>query len=251
MHTVSAFTGSASGTLTNTVQPPIQDQIIATQNSAIFLMDDRKLLAAYGGGTGLLSTLLSSPTLLQNGYPAIYPIDSGALGGNLPATYRPMQNGLILPAREQIQVLINHTGAGPDQLATMLFHTKQFRNAPPGPFKTIQATATGANGNLVWSLLTMSLTQGLKRGRYACVGMAAQGTNLLAARLVFPQQVDRPGCMCTIDATLYEWDDYRYGNMGLYGVFDNDNLPQIECFGTGALSGTITIYLDIIDIPML
>lgn len=250
MHTVSAFTKSVAINAVLDTLTPVSDQIVTINNNAIVPFTDRRLLAMYAGGTALTQVLLSSPTLLQNGRPAVYPIDSGAIGGNLPATYRPMQHGLIIPGREQTSVLVSHAGAGSDQIAAMMFHTPSFKPAPPGPYKTIPATVTGALGNLTWSLLTFALTAGLKRGRYAVVGMAVEGVNVLAARLVFPQQVERPGCLGTVDATLYEWDDYRYGNMGLYGYMDNDNLPQIEIFGVGVLSGTVNIYLDIIDVPL-
>lgn len=252
MFSPTAFTLAASGTLNLATVPAINDQIFNVQNSAFFFPTDRRLTHMYIGGVGMLAAALSSPTLLQNGNPFLYPIDSGAIGGNLPATYRPKSDGLILPAREQITTLASHTGAGPDQILAIMFSTPQIRTKPTGPFKTIQATATGAGGNLVWSSpLTINLTAGLKKGRYQLVGMAAQGTNLVAARLIFPQQTERPGCLATVDAANYEWDDFRYGNNGPFGLFDNDNLPQLEAIGSGALSGTITIYFDIIDVPVL
>lgn len=252
MFTPTAFTLAASGTLSGSTVPAINDQIFNVQNSAFFFPTDRRLTHMYVGGTGLTDAALSSPSLLQNGNPYIYPIDSGAIGGNLPATYRPKNDGLIIPAREQVSLLASHTGAGPDTLLGIMFSTPQLRSKPTGPFKTIKATATGAGGNLVWSApLTINLTSGLKKGRYTMVGMAAQGTNLIAARLIFPQQVERPGCLATVDAASYEWDDFRFGNNGPFGLFDNDNLPQLEAIGTGALSGTITIYFDYIDVPVL
>lgn len=249
MHTVSVFSKSVAINTTLDTLTPIPDQVVTINNNAIVPFTDRRLLAGYVGGVGLTQALLSSPTLLQNGRPAIYPIDSGAIGGNLPATYRPMQRGLMLPGREQTSLLASHAGAGSDTITGVLFHTPIFRPAPQVDYKTIPATATGALGNGAWSLLTFALTAGLARGRYTCVGMAVEGTNCLAARLVFPEQKERPGCLCTVDATLYEWDDYRYGNMGVFGDFDNDNLPQIEIFGVGVLSGTVNIYLDIVPTP--
>lgn len=249
MHTLSVFSSSIAGSASNALISAIPDNVVTTQNNRIVPPVDRYVIAAIGGGTDMTMLFMDSPTLSQNGRPSIYPIDNGTFGGNLTPIMYSGKNGLSLPGREQVGLLSTNANVGAQTHFGALWHCERFREAPPGPYKTVQMTVTGSGGNLVWSLLTPQLTAGLKRGRYRCVGMAAQGTNLLFGRLVFPQQVDRPGCLCTADATTYQMDYFRNGNSGVFGDFDNDNLPQFEGFGNGALAGTIIIYMDIIPTP--
>ena len=251
MHSLSIWTKSITAATANEAVTPLQDQIFNIQNNGYMFPQDRRLLCAYAGGVDITTMLVDSPTLSQNGNPAIYPLDTGALGGNLPAFYYPFPNGMTFPARESIRMLATNANVAAQQAVVMAFHTRQFRQAPPGPYKTIMATCTGAGGNLVWSSpLTLSLVSGLRRGRYVCVGLAADGTNLLGARLIFPDFVERPGCLCEVSSASYTDPYFRNGNIGVFGEFDNDNLPQLEAFGTGALSGTIRVFLDIVNVPL-
>lgn len=250
MHTLSLFTGSAAIAANNAVLPAIADSIVKVSNNRIVPDTDRQLLAGVAGGLGMSQIFLDSPTLLQNGRPSLYPIKNSAFPGTLLPVVNFGDRGQTLPGREEVAVLTTNTNAGAQQHTAALWHARRFIPAPPGVVKTIQLTTTGALGNLVWSSpLALALTAGLKRGRYKVIGMAAEGANLAFARLILPQQNERPGCVCSVDSTTFQFPNFRNGAMGLYGEFDNDNLPYLEAFGIGVLSGTIIVNLDIIPNP--
>lgn len=101
------------------------------------------------------------------------------------------------------------------------------------------AAGTWVNGNITFD-------QVLPSGNYQVVGMRAEGTNLVAARLVFPgdgAQGWRPGVPACNAATDLDPMYFRYGGMGIYGVFDQDNPPTIDCLGISDSAQTLTFDL--------
>jgi hypothetical protein len=62
----------------------------------------------------------------------------------------------------------------------------------------------------------------------------------VAARLVFPEQVARPG-VAAVNA-IGDLDPYyfRYGRMGVWGEFPHTNPPTVDCLG---VTDSSQIYL--------
>lgn len=248
MHLLSAFYGNdvASGA-SDTVLAAVQDQAMPIQNSRIFPPKNRKLLAAFGGGASLTIAKLDSASLMLNGRPIIYPLDSGTAGGSLPGFIDFGNYGITLPGLEQIGVLVSRAVAAAADVFAFLWHTANFTPAPQGPCKTIRCTSSVVFAEGTWTLGTLSFDTALSEGQYAVIGMAAQGANLLAARLVYPNMIDRPGCLAVTAVSEYVLPKWRMGASGLYGIFDNYNPPQVEMLGTG-VGTTQEVYLDIIKV---
>lgn len=248
MHTLSAFYNSAlASAASDVVIPAVQDQCLATQNSRIFPPTSRQLLAAAGLGADLTIMRLDSATLLLNGRPLIYPLDSGVAGGSLPGYMWYGQNGITLPGLEQIAVLGSRAVVAAAPAFAGLWHTDRYTSAPGGPVKTIRTTAAVVFAAGTWTLGNLVFDTPLSIGKYAVVGMAAQGTNALMARLVFPQMINRPGCLAVDAVAQYLLPTWRNGNSGLYGIFDSFQPPQVEFLGVGA-GGTQEVYLDIVKV---
>jgi len=104
----------------------------------------------------------------------------------------------------------------------------------------VQQVVTGwVNGNLVFSQL-------LPAGRYAIVGMRARSADAVAARLVFPDQVARPGVAAVNaigDEDVY-W--FRYGRTGVFGTFPHTNPPTVDVLG--GVAAAQTYILDLIRV---
>lgn len=248
MHTVSAFYGNdVASAAADTVLSAVQDQCFPTQNSRIFPPTNRQLLAGFGGGVSLTLAKLDSASLNLNGRPMIYPLDSSQAGGNLPGYIFFGERGLTLPGLEQIGVLVSRAVAAAADVYAFLWHTQRYTMAPPGPTKTVRCTAAVVLAEGTWTIGNLTFDAALSEGRYAIVGMAAQGTNLLSARLVFPNQIDRPGVLGVDAVSQYVLPNWRMGGSGLYGTFQNYNPPQVEMLGIGA-GTTQDVYLDLVKV---
>lgn len=248
MHLLSAFYGAAIASgAADIIVPAVQDQAMPTQNSRIFPPSNRQLLSAFGGGTALALLKLDSASLLLNGRPLIYPLDSGTAGGSQPGYIDYGDRGITLPGREQIGLLASRAVATAADVYGFLWHTERFAPAPVAPTKTIHATSAVAFANGTWTLGNITFDTALSEGRWMVIGMACDGANLLGARLVFPGSPERPGVLATTAVSEYVYPNWRMGKAGVYGTFQNYNPPQVEMLGTGTGS-TQNIYLDLIKV---
>jgi hypothetical protein len=94
-----------------------------------------------------------------------------------------------------------------------------------------------------WTNGTLTFGQTLPAGTYGVVGMRARSTDAVAMRLVFPEQVARPG-VCVVNA-IADQDTYwqRYGRMGLWGQFPSTNPPSLDVLGGTATAQVVTLDL--------
>lgn len=112
-----------------------------------------------------------------------------------------------------------------------------------GRMFSVRATATvqqvaGAwvNGNLAFGTV-------LPAGRYQIVGMRARSADAVAARLVFPEQVPRPGVFAVnAIADLDPWST-RFGRIGVFGEFPHTTPPTVDVLGGVAAAQTFIFDL--------
>jgi hypothetical protein len=103
----------------------------------------------------------------------------------------------------------------------------------------VQTASTWVNGNL-------TLGQVLPAGRYQVVGARFRSTDAIAARLVFREQVARPGWATVGTIPQMDHTMSRAGRFGVWGEFPNTIPPTIDVLG-GAASAQVT-ELDLIRV---
>ena len=120
-----------------------------------------------------------------------------------------------------------------------------------GNIFTIRATGATALVAQLWTLVSITMSENLPRGRYQAVGLRAQSTNMVAARYAFvgtgATSAWRPGVMGTNTDRHLEYPAFRYGGMGVFGEFEDTDLPSIECLATAADAAQV-FYLDLIQV---
>lgn len=116
-----------------------------------------------------------------------------------------------------------------------------------GEIFTVECSTTLTTTALAWSNGALTFGQTLPSGRYAVVGMRAKSTTLLAARLVFPGYLWRPGCIGNDSDQDIERDEFRHGRLGVWGEFDHDVPPTVDFLTVSAESGAV-VWLDLIKI---
>jgi hypothetical protein len=112
-----------------------------------------------------------------------------------------------------------------------------------GPMYSVRATSAVALVAATWVNGALTFSQALPYGTYQVVGMRARGTNLLAARLVFPGAFNRPGVPACNTIGGLDFDTARYGQMGVFGQFDSTVPPTVDCLGDTDASQTYVFDL--------
>ena len=116
-----------------------------------------------------------------------------------------------------------------------------------GPIFSIRATNTTALTPNVWTVGALTLPDDLPRGRYQVVGLRYSGANPVAGRLVFVGGRWRPGCLGSDGFDVPDHPMFRYGQLGVWGEFEDIEPPQMEFLATVADASQI-VTLDLIQV---
>lgn len=251
MHHLSAYVGSVANGAVDTLLPAIADQTINVIDQRYQFPQTREILMAYAGTPDGTAVRLSSPSYNRGLQPVIDPIDADTtVGGNLPAIVDYTRRGPEIPRLENFGPLISRGGVGALDCYVALWHTGGFQSAPPGKVITVRGTVNASGAANAWRLGQWTPDQSLPNGRYAIVGMRVTGANALLARLVFPNQFDRPGTYANVSPNSWNYPSLRFGYGGLFGTFINTNLPQVEVLGFDVIASQV-MSLDLIPVGML
>lgn len=248
MFTLNAFyTAALTASSTLAKVNAVVDQSCNVQNNSFQFPENRTMLGGWAAGTSLALAEMDSATLLLNGRPVVTPVNVVAPGGTLPGIEWPGERGYTLPGQELISMLASTDASGNADTYGAIMSTRGLKPIGGGPIRTVRATAACAGAKGSWFLSPLTFDTYLSQGKYALVGAVASGANLALTRFVFPNQIDRPGMVCSALVTGYVTDYFRFGKIGVWGTFDNYNPPQVECLGFGTLAAQI-IYLDLMKI---
>ncbi len=175
-------------------------------------------------------------TSLQN---AAEPISPLVMDNYLP-------QGIELEAGEQVEALISApSGSVPGVILMWLFST--IDAIPPGKRFTIRFTAATAAVAYTWGSRGITLSERLRAGRYAVVGAHVTSTTMIAFRLIFTGQSNRPGALGADDLFDIPNAVFRDGSLGTWGTFEHNELPRLEVLCVTTDSAFIG-YLDLIKI---
>ncbi len=117
-----------------------------------------------------------------------------------------------------------------------------------GAIRTARATGATALVANAWTAVPLTFTEDLPRGRYQLVGVRARSAGLVAARAVFvgPPAGARPGCLGTPLQQGLAHDAFRFGQLGVWGEFEDIEPPQFECLSVSA-DAAEDFYLDLVQ----
>jgi hypothetical protein len=204
-----------------------------------------KIVGAYSAGVSITEARINTPSLRYVGLPLIGFLNAALVVPSPPALTWWGDNGPPIPTVDEISIEHSLGGAAPENEFTLLFIQFEKRPVPAGPTYRLEFTGTITASAGTWVSGAMTPTSTLPQGSYAVVGMDCVGTNLAAARLIFPGSFFRPGCLCRNSKTSLPSYLFTNDSMGLYGTFKSVNLPNLEVFSIGANTAQ-TVYLDVI-----
>jgi hypothetical protein len=185
--------------------------------------------AVINSAAATLRAQIQAPSLRSVLNYDISPINNGLVFGPLARTARMWQAPLSLQALEPLDVFIQNGAAvmnraflwmadGPVKPVTGKIYTVRFTTS------ITEVTASWANGVLTFG-------QTLPAGHYQVVGMRVWSANGVAARLFFVGGAWRPGVPMGNTENDGEWIDFRFGNTGVWGEFDNTTPPSLDVMG--------------------
>lgn len=212
---------------------PIPDGTVRVTGNDILVPATLNLLvmasAMINSAAATLRAQVQTPSLRAFLNFDIAPIANGLIYGALPASARMWQTPLQLTTNEPMDVFIQNGAAVMNRAFLML---------ADGPLKpvqgkifTVRATGAASLTTATWVNTALTFSQTLPSGSYQLVGLRAWGANLCAVRVFFVSSGWRPGTLAVNSAAQNEWPDFRYGNIGVWGVFDNTVPPSIDCMG--------------------
>ncbi|HEV8674032.1 MAG TPA: hypothetical protein VGX21_08300 [Methylomirabilota bacterium] len=116
-----------------------------------------------------------------------------------------------------------------------------------GPIFSVAATGATALVASTWVNVPLTLVDDLPRGRYQLVGLRARSAGMVAARLVFVGGRWRPGVLGVDAQDDQEHEMFRYGGLGVFGEFEDVDLPSVDCLAVSA-DAAEDFVLDLIQV---
>jgi hypothetical protein len=230
----------------------LADQQITVQTPAIRVPAVNQVIAVAAGIEIVAESFarLSSPSLRVRGTFAIEPFNTATAGAVEPATPAVVCDlrriPLPLVRNENLVAEINSNPAA----AQIQWVLVWFAAGPVAPVEggifTVRATNATTLVAGAWTNGVLTFTEDLPRGRYQVVGMRARSAGLVAARLVFPGGIWRPGVLGTDAQSDLEHPMFRYGGLGAFGDFEDIEAPTVDFLSVSADTAQ-DVYLDLIQ----
>jgi hypothetical protein len=245
-HTLAWRLSSADATETDLT--PVTDSIWTIQNGHFLPSIDWFLLAAYAGAASPNRARLITPTFRQITTPYIRPINTDIVPGNLPSVSDYRANPLRFRALEEIQFMGTQTSGGAAVIVGLAWVARQgLQPMPSGDIYTLRGTGTTTAVAGAWTQVAVTWADTLPQGIFAVVGGNFIGTTCLSGRLIFEDQIDRPGGIGSSAADLNNEPMFLKGGLGVWGRFNSNRMPNVE-FLCNAADTAQEIYLDIIRV---
>lgn len=198
------------------------------------------------GATAMVSTTvavqyakLDSPSLRRVSRYTIAGIQGAAAAVNLPADPQNVELHIVglpqLATNEALDALVNSDPAAPQihSVIAWLADTPPQRVSASEIFTIRAASATAAVAGS-WQNVAIVLDDVLPVGRYSLVGMRAESTNMLAARVVVPGYAWRPGVLGCNSGNHREDERFRRGEIGEFAQFDEVTLFTVDVLAAAA-----------------
>lgn len=229
---------------------PVTDPLVTVQNSRFIFPSQVDIGCILVNNPDGSRARINTPSLRNIALPEIYPAKITAENGSNPPIMGPMWGTLRIPQNDEFGVEVSRAGAGAADVFVGIWYAPGRTPAPQGPVITLRATSTITLTAGTWVAGSLTFDQSLPYGRYAVVGMQAICGDAMFARLAFPGQTQyRPGV-----PNIEAYGDYvnpqvfRFGNFGLFGVFDSTAQPLIEVLGHTAGSEAGVYLLDLVKV---
>lgn len=242
-HTV-AWTATVA-TVSATDVPPVADQQILVQNNHFVFSNLATILYAAWMHAVAGQAQFVTPSLRQVTSPRLHNLIRAAQPATFPQLQDYRRNPLQIKPLEELQLLVTNaaatSGVGWGVAGINTGNAKQSQAGQPFTLRGIATTAAVAGA---WTLINVTWSDSLPNGRYAVNGLSHASAGGIASRLIFKNQVDRPGALSQVSEFLIQNQMFLDGGLGEYGTFENYAMPQVEVLALSADTAHV-VLLDI------
>lgn len=243
-HHLVALGGKALDASAGLVTAPfIPDNLIRASSNIMQLTDDWWIMGSYVGGVGLSRVRVSSARSRLFGYPNLVPVFSSTLGGSRPPINDMRDNPIKLYNGENVTIQVTNGAANNViVLLNMTRDTPNYNINIPSVRK-VRFTASLTSVEFTWGPESnIVLDDDLDAGTYGVFGCYVNEADAIASRLVFNNQVERPGSV-SIQADADVPSALAMGELGLWGTFESITPPFIQSMHVASAAQTLTGYL--------
>lgn len=225
----------------------VADGMLNIQNNNLVVPDWNLVGAVAGISATLAQVELVAPSLTGMWPMDIAPLDVAAEPSSPKILWDSFDNPSRFVVNEQLQVQTRNTGAAAVRQTVGLWLFPRRPTPIQSEIKTLRATGATTLAAYTWTTVPLVLANLLPAGRYALVGLIPISAGLIFARVIFVGGVYRPGCIAQDAIGDIPYFRFVQGNLGVWGEFDHNQVPSIECFSLSA-DTTQEFYLDLVKI---
>jgi len=238
-----------------TVNSETLTELEALSDQHVTTSGDDVLIPEFASKLGAICYLSNSITLGQFTAPSLRErslIDVRPLNrSNRPFSGRPLltywNKPIQLEPGEGARALVAENSLDGVPIIGLVWLMDEITPMPDGEIETIRATSITTTKPYEWTLCPLTLTQQLRAGRYAIVGLRMESANAVAARLVIPGSPYRPGTLGYNASQSDQPLEFRNGGLGSWGEFEHTFIPQVEVL-TLTVDTVEEFYLDVVKI---
>lgn len=244
---LAAFVENVDQTLDNIT--PLPDDVLATNGDDLIIGDRyTTIFGVWAGSTSAERARIVAASLRAKVLPDIQPINAGPEPTYPDPKFHDLREcPIVVEPSERLNFQVENDGAGAaEDIFGLLFLGSGAPSKASGKWMPVRATtAASAMTANVWNLRSITLAQSLPPGTYELGGVRATSTSLVAVRAVFPGQVERPGALGADGDADQTLEVFRRGNLGVWGTFKHDQLPQFQFLVDAADNEAQQLILDI------
>lgn len=220
---------SSLNAATNENMSPVPDEIMTIQNDQFLPQNNWSALFAAGMGANLERMRFNNATFRQFTPPFLRPVNQAATPPTDPAVADYRRNPLTFRGLENLILEASNPNSGGAETVTAIAGVTQGGIVPSsgGQVYAMRGTATTAATAGRWTLLDVTWEDTLRTGSYHVMGLNHISTTGQAARVIFQDAVNRPGCLSQSAVGNRTHEMFRDG-LGVWGTFDANRMPDIQ-----------------------
>jgi hypothetical protein len=243
MHHLLGYFIASGGAITDAAIQAMADDVFSRSGTNYQIPKRLNIPLAYAGSATMTRARVETPKLRQQGFPYIVPFQIALLPPTDPNLMDFREKPLEIIPQEDLRVSVSTTASENMHAFLWVTEPNHTLNVNPRDLHWIRFTSTITTVANAWSAPTsVTLADTLEGGRYDVYGLQVFFATSLAARLVFPDQQWRPGCLGMATGGLRSHEAFR-GGLGKWGSFDTYSLFQIQAVDNAAAAVAYECYV--------